>query len=142
MIQPLRVRDYMTVDLHVVGPDTEIMTAVHKLVALNISGLLVVDDSGALAGILTERDCIDVALHAGYFDEAGGRVRNFMVRDVQTIDADLSLLDLADRFARTSFRRFPVTEDGKLVGLIARRDVLRALAGGNWFATPVTTSRS
>lgn len=71
--QPLRVRDFMTTSLHTVPPDTEIMSAVQQLVAANISGLLVVDDSAGLVGILTERDCIRLALQSGYFDETGGR---------------------------------------------------------------------
>lgn len=136
MIKPLRVRDFMVTNLHVVNPETEIMTAVQGLVDHNISGLLVVDQDGQLAGILTERDCIDVALQSGYFDEGGGRVRDFMTADVKTVDADTALMDIADAFASNSFRRFPVMEDGKLVGLIARRDILRALTCGAWFAAP------
>ncbi len=136
MIKPLRVRDFMVTNLHVVNPDTEIMTAVQGLVDHNISGLLVVDQDGQLAGILTERDCINVALQAGYFDEGGGRVCHFMTADVRTVDADTALMDIADAFTRNSFRRFPVMENGKLVGLIARRDILRALTCGAWFAAP------
>ena len=136
MNRPLRVRDYMTTDLCTVAPDTDIMSAVQTLVDRNISGLLVADSNGELKGILTERDCIGVALDAGYFDEAGGRVRNYMTTDIETVDAELSLLDVADRFARHSFRRYPVMDDGKLVGLIARRDVLKALASGAWFPPP------
>jgi CBS domain-containing protein len=138
MIQPMRIRDFMTTDLHTVSPETEIMSAVSLLVDLDVSGLLVTDAGGALVGILTERDCIDVALHSGYFDEAGGLVQNFMTADVDTIDPDVSMMDLAETFTRTPFRRFPVVEDGKLVGLISRRDVLRALSSGAWFASPAS----
>lgn len=141
MIQPLRVRDFMTVELCTVGPGDDIMTAVKTLVDRNISGLLVIDERGGIVGILTERDCIDIALHASYFDEGGGRVEDFMSTDIETVDADLSLVDLADRFTRSRYRRYPVTSDGRLVGLIARRDVLKALTGGTWFAEP-SKSRS
>jgi CBS domain-containing protein len=142
MIRPLRVRDFMTTALHTVTPDTEIMDAVQKLVEKNISGLLVLERDGRLAGILTERDCIRVALSAGYFDEGGGRVRDFMTKDVQTFDADTSLMDLADTFARERFRRFPVMDDGQLVGVIARRDVLKALTSGTWFSAPAPSERT
>lgn len=140
MIQPLRIRDFMATKLHTVAPDTEIMSAVKLLVDLDISGLLVTDPGGALVGILTERDCIDVALHSGYFDEAGGLVENFMTTEVDTINPDVSMMDLAERFACAPFRRFPVVEDGKLVGLISRRDVLRALSSGAWFTAPAEQS--
>lgn len=136
MIQPLRIRDFMATNLHTVTPDTEIMSAVKLLVDLDISGLLVTDDGGALVGVLTERDCIDVALQSGYFDEAGGLVQDFMTTDVETIDADASMMDLAETFTRAPFRRFPVVEDGRLIGLISRRDVLRALSSGAWFSAP------
>lgn len=112
------------------------MSAVHLLVDKDISGLLVVDGKGELIGVLTERDCIAVALQSGYFDEAGGDVRSYMTAQVNTIDPDASMMDLAETFSRASFRRCPVIEDGKLVGLICRRDVLRALTGGAWFPTP------
>lgn len=141
MIHPLRVRDFMTTRLHTTEPDADIMSAVKILVDQNISGLLVVDNHGALKGILTERDCIGVALDAGYFDEAGGRVSNYMSSDIETVDVDLSLLDLAEQFVRRSFRRYPVTEDNKLVGVIARRDVLKALTSGAWFSIPGNTPR-
>lgn len=136
MIRPLRVRDCMKTELRTVDPDASIMSAVAILVENNISGLLVLDGNSELVGILTERDCIDVALNAGYFDEGGGRVRDYMSTEVETIDADMSLMDLAEKFTRSSYRRYPVNDGDRLVGLIARRDVLSALTGGAWFAAP------
>ena len=136
MKKPLRVRDYMTIKLKHSAPDASVMDCARRLVALNLSGLLVVDDAGRLVGIITERDLIDVALSAGYHDEAGGRVRNYMSSDIVTVDADDSLMDVAERFTRSAHRRFPVLDGGRLAGLIARRDVLRALTSGAWFAAP------
>lgn len=129
-----RVRDFMTKNPLSITPDTEIMRAVHLLVSKDISGLPVVDDQGMLVGILTERDCIEVALQAGYFDELGGRVEQYMSTSVETVEPDSSLMDLAELFARSPFRRCPVIEEGKLVGLICRRDILHALTIGVWFS--------
>ncbi len=84
--------------------------------------------------MLTERDFIEVALNAGYFDERGGSVAEFMTQDVETVGPDDSLVDVAARFVSSPFRRYPVVEDGRLVGIIARRDVLRALRSDRWFA--------
>jgi CBS domain-containing protein len=129
----LRVRDFMMTAPLSITPETEIMRAVHLLVSEDISGLPVVDEQGMLVGILTERDCIEVALQAGYFDELGGRVEQYMTTAVETAEPDSSLMDLAELFARSPFRRCPVIDEGKLVGLICRRDILRALSSGAWF---------
>ncbi len=109
---------------------------VNLLVEQDISGVPVVDDDGVLVGILTERDCIRVALSAGYYDELGGAVRNFMSEPVETASPDDNLMDVANRFATSTYRRFPVVDDGRLVGLISRRDVLEALLTGAWFKKP------
>jgi len=130
----LRVRDYMTTELVTVSPQTDITHVVQMLIANDISGVLVVDDSEALVGILTERDCIATASSAGYYDELGGPAGNFMSAPVETVSADDNLVDIAIRMTDSAYRRFPVLEDGKLVGLISRRDVLRALGSGSWFA--------
>ena len=129
----LRVREHMTTDLVTITPDTEIMRAVYLLVEHDISGMPVVDEGGNLLGILTERDCIATAIQAGYFDEAGGSVGDYMSHPVETAEADDSLMDIAERMSNSTYRRFPVLDDGRFVGLISRRDVLKALKQGAWF---------
>ena len=129
----LRVTDYMTRKIVTVSPDTELMRAVYLLVAKELSGVPVVDGNKTLVGMLTERDCLAMAINAGYFDEPGGLVEDFMSHPVETVAPQDKLMDIALRFRDTSFRRFPVVENGKLVGIISRRDVLRALKKGVWF---------
>ena len=132
-VESKRVRDYMTPLPLGVPPDTEIMRVINLFVEHDVSGMPVVDADGALVGFVTERDCISVALQSGYFDEVGGAVAEVMSRDIHTVHPDDSLMDVAELFESSPFRRCPVVEDGKLVGLIARRDVLRALVQGAWF---------
>lgn len=132
----LRVRDVMATKLECIGPEASIMDCARRLVSRNISGLLVVDSAGDLVGIITERDLIKVALSAGYHDESGGLVRDYMSTELVTVDAGESVMDVAERFTRSSHRRFPALDGGRLVGLIARRDVLRALTSGAWFPAP------
>jgi CBS domain-containing protein len=131
---PLLVRDFMTTELVTVPPQTEITQVVQTLIGEDISGVLVVEESGALAGILTERDCISVASSAGYYDEWGGPVSNFMTTAVETAAPEDNLVDVAVRMTSSPHRRFPVIDEGRVVGLISRRDVLRALGSGSWFA--------
>jgi len=138
----LRVGDYMSTDVITVTPDTEIMRAVNVLVDHNISGVPIVDEDGRLVGILTERDCIEVAVNAGYFDEAGGRVRDFMTSPVETCQPTDSLMDVAARLITSRYRRYPVVEDARLIGLISRRVVLRALKKASWFSKPSSSIRT
>ena len=134
-ITALRVRDYMSRQPLTVRPDDEIMHVVYQLTQHDVSGVVVVDDDDAVVGILTERDCIRMAVAAGYHDQLGGTVAEYMTAPVHSVAADDNILDLAELFARSPFRRCPVVDDGRLVGLISRRDVLRALTAGAWFDT-------
>jgi CBS domain-containing protein/cytochrome c553 len=133
MTVALRVRDFMVTDLLVVEPGAEVMSVARLLVENDVSGAVVVDQGYRAVGILTERDFIEAALYAGYFDERAGRVSEFMTTDLETVGPDDNLVDVAARFVKSPYRRFPVIEDGRLVGIIARRDVLRALRSGSWF---------
>ncbi len=127
MPKSIRVRDYMSASLITFTPDMEILEAVHVLVTNRISGAPVLDLHGNLIGMLSEQDCIKVALNAAYHNEWGGRVEEFMSREVKTVDADASIVDIAEIFVEMSYRRLPVVERNRLVGQISRHDILRAM---------------
>ena len=122
-----KARDYMARNLIVLTPDMEVMHAVGIFVARQISGAPVLDHHGNLVGMLSEKDCMRIALAAGYYGEWGGRVAEYMHSPVATIDADMPIVEVAQLFAEREYRRYPVTEDARLVGQISRSDVLRAL---------------
>ncbi len=126
-IQSCLVKDYMARTLVTFKPDTDVLDAVHVLVTKRIAGAPVVDDEGNLLGMLSELDCMKVALDAGYHGNWGGPVSDFMSDGVKTVDAEMSIVDLAQEFITSRFRRFPVMQGTRLVGQISRRDVLRAL---------------
>ena len=67
-----------------------------------------------------------VLLDAAYEQLPSNEVRVFMDADAQTIEPDTHLLSIAQVFLLTPYRRLPVIEDGRLVGQVSRRDVLRA----------------
>ena len=122
-----KARDYMTRHLITLTPDMEVMHAVGILVERQISGAPVLDPTGNLVGMLSEKDCMRVALSAGYYGEWGGRVAEYMHSPVATIDADMPIVEVAQLFAEREYRRYPVLEDARLVGQLSRSDVLRAL---------------
>ena len=126
-MKSVAVRDYMTRDLVCLDQDTEISSATHRLVEHDISGAPVLDRHGRLVGILTERDCMRVALHAGYHEVPYGLVRDYMSTDPEVVTPGQSILTVAEKFITGRFRRYPVVDNGRLVGVISRRDVLRAI---------------
>lgn len=122
------VRDYMTGQVVSFKPDTDVMDAIHELVERRIAGAPVVDDKGDLVGMLSELDCMKVALNAGYYGDWGGPVADFMSTAVESVDAEMNIVDLAQKFLDSGYRRFPVLRNNRLVGQISRRDALRALS--------------
>ena len=127
MLAAIKVRDYMAANLVVLHPETDILKAIHMFVQNRISGAPVTDQHGNLVGVLSELDCMRVALDAGYYGEPGGKVAEYMNTDVRTVEADTSIMTLAKQFMDAPYRRYPVVDDNRLVGQISRRDVLRAL---------------
>jgi CBS domain-containing protein len=82
---------------------------------------------GELIGILTERDCMRVAMHAEFYAEPGGPVSEYMTADPHSVAPGESILNVAQAFIDGRFHRYPVVDDGRLVGIISRRDIMRAL---------------
>jgi CBS domain-containing protein len=122
-----KARDYMARNLVVLSPEMDVLHAISIFVEKQISGAPVLDRFGTLVGMLSEKDCMRIALAAGYYGEWGGRVQEYMTSPVTTIDADMPIVEVAQLFAEREFRRYPVMEDARLVGQISRSDVLRAL---------------
>lgn len=125
-MKSIEVKDYMVASLVTFSPSMDVMEAIDVLVQNRISGAPVVDDHGNLVGLLSEKDCMKVAIQAGYYEELGGRVEDYMSKKVITVESESSVLDLAKMFLEKGPRRYPVVEDNRLVGQISRRDVLRA----------------
>jgi predicted transcriptional regulator len=121
------VADYMASDLVSFAPGDDIIEAVRVLLARQLSGAPVIDQSGQMVGILSQKDCFAIVYNTAYHQDWGGQVQQYMSRKVEHLDADCTVVDAADRFLHSNFRRFPVLRAGQVVGLISRHDILRAL---------------
>lgn len=136
MPQKLLIKDYMTRRVTMLSPETEIMQAVHTLLEKDVSGAPVVDSDGKLVGLLTHKDCMKVVLNAAYHSEHCGTVADFMTATLDVLTPETSIADAAQRFLDESYHRYPVVEDGALIGVISRGDILRALEDGwQWKST-------
>ena len=130
------VKDIMTSSVFTLKSDMNMSTAIDLLLKHRISGAPVVDGEGNLVGILSEKDCLRLVTGGAIHQVPEGTVEMYMSKDVNTIAPDLGLYVAAEVFLKHSYRRLPVVEDGKMVGLISRRDVLEG-SRKIWQSSPV-----
>jgi len=121
------VKKYMSKNVVTLTPEMDLLRAGHVLISHDITGAPVLDEHDKLVGILTERDCIRVAIQADYHGIPGGIVKDHMSVNPQSVDPGDSILKLAQLFLNGRFHRYPVLDNGHLVGVISRRDVMRAM---------------
>lgn len=108
-------------------PDMNVLAAAKVLVERRISGAPVVDEAGSLLGIISEHDCLRVIASGAYDGEHlhfTQDVSDIMTRECKTATPEADLQTLAGLFVGEHIRRVPVIEDGKLVGIVSRRDIL------------------
>jgi CBS domain-containing protein len=116
--------DIMTDNLVTIRPEASIEEAIDLLLTHGISGAPVTDKEGHLVGVITEFALLAVVYDQRVKDHF---VAEHMTRNVITVNVDDPMRRAADLCIVNRVRRLPVMKDGRLVGLIARRDVLRAL---------------
>lgn len=144
----MNASDVMNHNVVSVAPDATIAEAVELMLARGISGLLVVDSTGTLAGIVTEGDLLhrdelgterrrswwlrliaSPGRQAGDFTRTHGRlVSDVMTHDVLTVTTDTPLADIVHLMEERRVKRVPVLEGDRVVGLVSRADLLRALS--------------
>jgi CBS-domain-containing membrane protein len=144
----MRAADVMTVQPVSISPEASILEAIRVMLQRKFSGLPVVDDSGALVGIVTEGDLlrrtetgtqrkrprwIEFLIGPGrlateYVQTSGRKVREVMSQDVQAVTGDTPLEEIVRLMERHQIKRLPVVDSGKLVGIVTRANLLHALA--------------
>ena len=134
---PLRVRDYMTKELITFSPEQSVEEVIEMLIRHKISGGPVVNDKFELVGIISEGDCIRHVSESRYHNlpSENRNVEQHMAKDVETIDGDMNIFDAANKFLNDRRRRFPIVDNGVLVGQISQKDILKAtlsLKSQNW----------
>jgi len=115
------IRDIMIKEVESIRPESTLSQAVAFLVRHHVGGAPVVDDCGQLVGEISEAALIDTLFNA---ELGNAPVSRYMTRDVQMVRPNDPLSHAARLFALYSFRRLPVVEDRKLVGIVSRRDLM------------------
>lgn len=120
-------REIMQKRLQTVSAEDDVEEATRRLLKKGHSGAPVLDESGRLVGVLSEHDCVAVLAQAAAERWPLGHVSDHMTSEVEVVSPDDDIFALASRFSLGRHRRLLVVEGGKLIGLISRRDLLRAL---------------
>ena len=150
-MRAMQVADLMTRDVVAVRPDTSVNDVAKRMLERGLSGLPVVDDDGRVVGIITELDMIlhharlEGPVFLQIFDAAiplelpghlrdrlrhilGTRAEDVMTRDVHAIGPDSDVEDLVEIMVKKRANPVPVVEEGRLVGIVSRSDIIRGMA--------------
>jgi CBS domain-containing protein len=104
-----------------IAKDADIFDAIRMMVDGNITGMPVVDEDEMLVGMITERDVIRGLLRT---QNTEAKVKDYMTTDIVTFNEQGNLLDIITALVENNFRRVPIESQGKLVGIISRRDII------------------
>ena len=105
-----------------VHPDTPITKVLELLVENDITGVPVVESDGQLVGIVTEKDMIGVLFGQ---ETPSGTARDYMTEDVLSFDENDDIIAVCECLTANHLRRVPILADGRLVGIISRRDLIK-----------------
>jgi CBS domain-containing protein len=112
----------MTREVTFVKKDTPVYDVVALLVEKNITGIPVVNDDMSLAGVITEKDVLKLLRTD---TNKPGCARDYMSNRVVSFDINDDLIAVCECLVHSCFRRVPIVADGKLVGIISRRDIIK-----------------
>lgn len=130
MLKSLELRDVMIRQPITVSPNITVFEAAQIIMENKITGVIVVDEEKNLVGILSELDCLRVTLAGAYNDDEFGTalVRDVMTKNVAVQAPNDDIVDVATSMLKHKQRRRPVVEDGKVVGQITCRQILKVIS--------------
>lgn len=125
-----KVKDYMTAKLITFKPETNVLDIANTLLSKRITGAPVLDDNGNVVGLIDDKDCLRIVVDTLYHNQpiVSHTAREYMTNVMKTVDIETDILEVANIFLTTPYKRLLVTDNkGKLRGNISRRDILRAI---------------
>jgi CBS domain-containing protein len=115
-------------NLIVFRPEQPIEEVINTIIEKKISGGPVLDETGTLVGIISEKDCLRIIVDQAYHNQPfnSPKVSDYMTKKVKTLSHDSDIVAAATEFLNSPVRRLPVVKEGRLLGQVSRRDILRA----------------
>lgn len=123
----LKVKDYMTLQAVTFTVDMSLSAALNKVMKNVVMGGPVINETEEVIGFLSEQDLLDKLVKASYHCQDSYTVGECMHSDVLSVSSDMSIIELADMMKVGKPKMYPVVDNKKLVGVITRRDVLKAV---------------
>jgi CBS domain-containing protein len=117
------VKEIMTTDVKTIRPEDNIKRLAEMMVKNKIGSLVVVEGSGEVVGIATERDIIEDIILLGKSPEEV-KVRDVMTKDIITVNPDSSLEEAAEVMVNHKIKKLPVIDKGRLVGIVTATDLI------------------
>jgi CBS domain-containing protein len=109
-------------------PDQSIQEVIAIIIEKKISGAPVLDEHRHLVGIISEKDCLRIIVDQAYHNlpAESKKVSDYMTAKVQTLSPRTNVVEAAIEFLNSPVRRFPVVDNGVIIGQVSRRDILKA----------------
>jgi len=117
------VKEIMTTDVKTIRPEDNIKRLAEMMVKNKIGSLVVVEGSGEVVGIATERDIIEDIILLGKSPEEV-KVRDVMTKDIITVNPGDTLEEAAEVMVNHKIKKLPVIDKGRLVGIITATDLI------------------
>jgi CBS domain-containing protein len=123
----ITAREIMSRNVISIGPEVSALEVVDLLSKHHITGVPVENKEGHLIGIVSEKDTFKLLLGGGFTQRPTGKVSDIMSKEVETVGPNDDVFFIADKFYHHNYRRLPVLEGGKVIGIISRRDILECI---------------
>ena len=118
----MKVKEIMTRNVIGVGPEETVEVAARTLQRYNVGALPVCTSNGKLCGVVTDRDLVIRCLAAG-MEPSSTQVRQVMTGQVTSVDGNMDVSVAAHLMGRQQIRRLPVTENGRICGMVSLGDM-------------------
>lgn len=118
----IKAEEMMTKNVITISLDATLKDAIELLLCEKISGMPVIDADGKMIGIISEKDILNFAF-SGNLNNT--KVSEAMTKNVKSFPPDTNVDLIALDISHHQFRRVPIVEEGKVVGIVSRRDIIR-----------------
>jgi len=126
-MQSLKVKDYMSHQAVTFTPSMSLSAALEKVLKSRHLGGPVINENHEVIGFLSEQDLLDKLIKVSYHCQDTHIVSDCMYQEVLSVSPEMSIIELADMMKIGKPKVYPVVDGKKLVGIISRSDVLRAI---------------